>query len=104
MNSAPHWPRRGEGQDARNKIPNPGEKCGLDPCYQALGGSDRERAACYKDFVVSEIPAGEWEFIREALQRGQLTGSSRFSDEVEGIIGRRVENRKQGRPRKNADK
>ncbi len=76
----------------------------LDPCYQVLGGSDRERAACYKDFVVSEIPAGEWEFIREALQRGQLTGSSRFSDEVEGIIGRRVENRKQGRPRKNADK
>ena len=39
---------------------------------------------------------GEWTLIREALQRGQLKGAQRFVDEVEGIIGRRIENRKQG--------
>jgi putative transposase len=54
--------------------------------------------------VQSEIPAGEWELTREALQRGQLTGTERFSDEIEAIIGRRIENRKQGRPRKGTRK
>ena len=72
----------------------------VDPCFEGLGSSEDERARRYREFVQSAIPAGEWELIREALQRGQLTGSTRFSDEVESIIGRRIENRKQGRPRK----
>lgn len=75
-----------------------------DPCYQAFGASDSERATRYTEFVRSAIPEGEWEVIREALQRGQLTGTKRFADEVEAIIGRRVENRKQGRPRKDGEK
>jgi hypothetical protein len=37
----------------------------------------------YRDFVYSAIPVGEWDLIREALQRGQLTGSQRFVDRVE---------------------
>jgi hypothetical protein len=35
---------------------------------------------------------------------GQLTGTERFCDEIEAIIGRRIENRKQGRPRKDTRK
>ena len=50
--------------------------------------------------VRSTIPANEWELIREALQRGQLTGTERFVGEVGAIVGRRIENRKQGRPKK----
>jgi putative transposase len=42
----------------------------------------------------------ESQLIRNALQRNQLTGSSRFVDEVERRIGIRVEHRSQGRPRK----
>jgi len=38
--------------------------------------------------------------IRQSLQRGQLTGSSRFVDEIEKKIARRVEFRGQGRPSK----
>jgi putative transposase len=75
-----------------------------DPCYLALGISDSDRAERYREFVQSAIPAGEWELIREALQRGQLTGNSRFANEVEAIIGRRIKNRKQGRPRKEPEK
>ena len=71
----------------------------IDPCYEGLGRSDAERALRYREFVRGAIAVGEWEFIREALQRGQLTGTKRFADEVEAIIGRRIENRKQGRPR-----
>jgi putative transposase len=76
----------------------------IDPCFGGLGNSDDERAMRYREFVQSAIPTGEWELIREALQRGQLTGTKRFSDEIEAIIGRRIENRKQGRPRKHTQK
>ena len=76
----------------------------MDPCYEALGDSDHERAMRYREFVHRAIPEGEWALIREALQRGQLTGSKRFAVQVEAITGLRVENRKQGRPRKDRQK
>ncbi len=43
-----------------------------------------------------------WEgrYKGDALQRGQLTGTHRFIDEVEQRLGIRVEQRKQGRPKK----
>ena len=72
----------------------------IDPCYESLGATREERAARYKAFVPGAIPAGECRVIREALQRGKLTGGARFTDEVEKIIGRRIEHRKQGRSRK----
>lgn len=70
----------------------------LDPCYLALGGSDEERRVRYREFVQSAIPIGEWELIQEAIARGQLTGNSRYIEEVEKIIGRRIEHRRPGRP------
>jgi putative transposase len=76
----------------------------IDPCFEGLGNCDDERAMRFREFVQSVIPAAEWELIREALQRGQLTGTKRFCDEIEAIIGRRIENRKQGRPRKDTQK
>jgi hypothetical protein len=42
--------------------------------------------------------------FHHAVQRGQLTGSQRFIDQVEAILGRRIENRKQGRQRKRVKK
>jgi putative transposase len=71
-----------------------------DPCYLELGPNEAARQARYGQFVQAAIPAGEWELIQEALQRGQLTGSARFVDEVERIIGRRIEHRRPGRPAK----
>jgi hypothetical protein len=43
-------------------------------------------------------PRGDWALIREALQRGQLTGNARFIDEVAAILGQRIEHRKPRRP------
>ena len=40
----------------------------------------------------------ERELMREALHRGQLIGHPRFVDEVEQIIGCRVERRRLGGP------
>jgi putative transposase len=93
------WSSYGRHADMENRF----DWLDTDPCYQALGHSDRERAARYREFVRSAVPVGEWELIREALQRGQLTGTNRFVKEVEAIIGRRIENRKQGRPRRDAE-
>jgi len=76
----------------------------LDPCFQALGATERDQRERYRAFVFSAIPAGEWSLIRNAVQRGQLTGNDRFIEEAEAIIGRRIEHRKQGRPGKSAKK
>jgi putative transposase len=76
----------------------------VDPCYKGLGVTPQERAERYKEFVYSAVPSGEWDVIRESLQRGQLTGSERFVDQVEKIIGRRIEHRRQGRPQKGVSK
>ena len=65
-----------------------------DPHYRSLGPDG------YREWVKGAIPSGEWDMIREAVQRGQLTGSGRFVEEVAEKIGRRVEFRGQGRPKK----
>lgn len=72
----------------------------VDPYYKNLGRTDKEREERYKKFVKGSIPQGEWELIREAAQRGQLTGSNRFIEEVAKKIGRQIERRGQGRPKK----
>ena len=71
-----------------------------DPCYVALADLQEKRAIKYAELVTSVVPDGEWEQIRLALQRGQLTGSKKFVDEIELKIERRVEFRGQGRPKK----
>jgi putative transposase len=71
-----------------------------DPAYRALGRTRREREIAYRQWVISSAPDGEWDLIRAAVQRGQLTGNQRFVDEVERRLGRRIELRGRGRPRK----
>ena len=70
-----------------------------DPCYSGLGDSDSLRGMRYKQWVEESIPDNEWDLIRKALQRGQLTGSGRFVEEIESKVGKRIETRGQGRPK-----
>ena len=67
------------------------------PTFIALGESPDARASAYRDFVASAIPKAELKLIRQAVQRGQLTGGRRFVTEVEAIVGRRIEHRGPGR-------
>ena len=73
-------------------------------CYQGLALTESERRERYGRFISDVIPERELGLIRQALQRGQLTGNCRFVDEVEGILGRRIEFRTQGRPTREACK
>ena len=72
----------------------------LDPCYKRLGRTEKECEAKYRQWIGESIPEGEWELIRQAVQRGQLTGSNQFVEEVFEKTARRVEFRGQGRPKK----
>jgi len=71
----------------------------FDPCYEGLGATKKECEKKYEDWIKSSIPDGEWEMIRKAIQRGQLTGSPKFVDEIAKKIGKRIEFRGQGRPK-----
>jgi putative transposase len=71
------------------------------PSYLSLGDSRQERQKAYAEYVLGTVPDDELKLIREALQRGQLTGSERFRAETEKKLGIRLSNKKPGRPRKN---
>ncbi|QKX18567.1 transposase [Microbulbifer sp. YPW1] len=70
---------------------------------QRLGRSGAERVAAYKEFVKACVSSDELAFLSEAWSRNQLTGNSRFVDEIERRIGLRVEHRRPGRPRMEID-
>lgn len=68
--------------------------------YLALGQSEAERGCAYRRFVAQAVDDAELSLIREATQRNQLTGGSRFQRAIEERTGRRVSALGQGRPRK----
>lgn len=70
----------------------------FDPQYLELASTERKRQERYRDFVQGTMQEGELEQIRRAIQRGQLTGSYRFIDEIEAKVGMRIEFRGPGRP------
>ena len=72
----------------------------LDPFYQSLGKSAAKRSGKYAAWLRETIPEVELKLIREAAQRGQLTANRKFVSELSERIGRRLELRGPGRPRK----
>ena len=72
----------------------------LDPVFLSLGIDNIARMVKYNDFLSEKIQPGELKLIRESVNREQLTGNSKFEDEVERIIGLRIIHRSQGRPLK----
>jgi len=71
-----------------------------DPSFEALARSPAERSRRYRRFLNEAVDPEERDMIRSAARRGQLTGSDAFIDRVERLVGRRVERRAPGRPRK----
>ncbi|MCO7522675.1 MULTISPECIES: transposase [unclassified Pseudomonas] len=67
------------------------------PLFETFGVTEELRHKRYAEFVREAISEEELSLIREAIQRGQLTGSSRFVDEIAQITGKRIERRRQGR-------
>ncbi len=72
----------------------------LDTNYLALGSSESERQAAYAEYVFGTVPDHELKLIRDSLQRGQLTGTHRFREEIFLKHGIRFSNKGPGRPKK----
>lgn len=72
----------------------------LDAGYLGLGTTPMQRLSRYRAFLSSPSSPAVQSLIRAGVQRGQLTGSHRFADEVERRIGIRIEQRGRGRPRR----
>ena len=71
----------------------------LDHFYLELDENREIREKKYQDWILEDIPEEELAIIRNAVQRGQLTGKDRFIQEISEKIGRRIEPRGQGRPK-----
>jgi putative transposase len=71
----------------------------FDPCYLGLAEHRKER---WRRYVNETIPQGEWELIRQAVRRNQLTGTDQFTEEVAHRTGKRIDRRGPGRPRREA--
>jgi len=72
----------------------------FDESYLSLGEKKQERQAAYAQYVCDTVPEGEIKLIRDALQRGQLTGSERFRREVSRRLGIRISKKGPGRSQK----
>ena len=71
-----------------------------DPAYLGLSDNEVQRSQRYMDYINGQSIESETQMIQKALQRGQLTGTSRFVEQVERRLGCRIENRGPGRPRR----
>lgn len=71
-----------------------------DAAFMGLPDNEEQRKSLYENWVLSAIPVGEWERIRQAVQRGHLTGMHQLEEEVAEKLGVRLEMKKPGRPKK----
>ena len=72
------------------------------PFYLSMGDTAQERRKAYEEYVLETIPDNELKLIREALQRGQLTGGDRFRKKVEkNLVSASPTKNKVGPERKN---
>ena len=72
-----------------------------DPIYAGLGKDEIERQKNYKSWFKESIPAEEWELIKNAVNKGGVFGNDKFKAKLEKLLGRKLDTRKRGRPKKN---
>lgn len=67
--------------------------------YQAFGEEDGTRAETYCELFRHQLDPGLVDQIRSATNGNYALGSSRFTAEVESVLGRRATRAKSGRPK-----
>jgi len=68
--------------------------------YTALGATVAARRAAYRELFGPGLTDEQVETIRDATQRGWVPGNDRFRQQVERVLGRRVDPPIRGRPPK----
>ena len=72
----------------------------LDPLYMDLGRDKIERQRYYQEWFKKSIPTQEWDLIRKTINKNGIFGSTQFKEKMEKLLGRKLEIRERGRPRK----
>jgi len=70
------------------------------PLYLSLAPGRAGRLAAYRQLFTDTIPAHELETIRTTTNASRLLGDSRFTKQIEAMLGRSVRPGRSGRPRK----
>jgi len=70
--------------------------------YLALGATEKERQNAYRALFSVQLDSQALSELRQAVNQGLVTGSDRFTEEVEAMLERRVRPAKRGRPPKQA--
>ena len=72
----------------------------IDPLYEDLGKTDRERQSNYRKWFTRELSPDNMKLIRHATQKGGIIGNESFINMITKMVGRRVALRSRGRPKK----
>lgn len=70
------------------------------PIYLALGETDVERSKIYQSLFKGQLETEALIQIRHAINYDVPLGNDRLKEEIEKMLGRRVHDRRRGRPRK----
>ena len=83
-----------------NALGLPTKLCTPHPSYIGLGESPLQRQEKYRALFLNDLSEDTLSDIRETTQQGRVFGSSKFKEQMEELLGRRVEHRPLGRPKK----
>ncbi len=81
-----------------NALGKASDLCVPHPEYMMLGRNSRERCEKYNLLFEHDIHKQEVELIRKATNKGMVVGNDRFRNEIETLTGRRVREKRRGRP------
>ena len=81
-----------------NGLGNKSALCTPHDQYLTLGQTPAERQKNYRQLFVNEIDDELLHEIRENTNKGMCVGNERFKIEIEALTGRRLHNKKRGRP------
>ncbi|MFH2059002.1 MAG: transposase [Pseudomonadota bacterium] len=81
-----------------NALGKASDLCTPHPAYLTLGMEQKERQENYRSLFSSNFDAGSLEQIRIATNKGMVVGNDRFREGIEALTGRRVREKKRGRP------
>jgi len=81
-----------------NALGKKSDLCTPHPEYMMLGADSKERCHKYRTLFDHDINDREMELIRSATNKGMVVGNDRFRKEIEALTGRRVKEKRRGRP------
>ncbi|MCG8684991.1 MAG: transposase [Desulfobacterales bacterium] len=81
-----------------NALGKASDLCTPHPEYMMLGADSKERCNKYRTLFEQDIYDQDIKLIRSATNKGMVVGNDRFLKEIEVLTGRRVKEKKRGRP------